>query len=587
MCIFATQKKKNMEHSQVINHIRQVAASLLAVLLLVGCAKPDRSEEVERMNTELTDLGFEDPELALARVDSVEQAGLFKATEANVTRACIYWNAGKCQMASFCCEQALEDADPKNDSSYYCTALGIMANYAMSNGDNGKGITLANEILSYIGDNRSRWAMTMRNHTLTMKAECEDDLKHPDEAELYYLESIDQLMEGALHPREWAEIDPLIFNILEAADFFLDNGRPEKALSLMPKADTVMSRLERIPDVPDYILKWRQNNLLIYQAIVYAANGMTEKAEALYLKHRQIEGLTEIDIAAEGRYLAITNRHDEAVRLFRQADSIYQADEQPITYDYINTRMSSECEALQKAGHTAEALALSGRIRQLSDSIRLQERRINFEQANEIQQQRDEIASRNLSLLINRIILMAALLVCLFVAYMFWRTYQYNKVLDEKNRRLVAEIEQREREQKQAIENLKAEPEESLTSGQKLYRRLCTLMADKQPYTDETLNRESLATLLGTNAKYVEQAIRECSHGETVGDFITRYRLEHVVQLLKTTDEAIALIGEEVGIPSRITLNRLFRNFYGMTCSEYRQATKGNAEGTIANYESH
>jgi AraC-like DNA-binding protein len=99
-------------------------------------------------------------------------------------------------------------------------------------------------------------------------------------------------------------------------------------------------------------------------------------------------------------------------------------------------------------------------------------------------------------------------------------------------------------------------------------------MAEQQPYTDENLNSDTLAQLLGTNAKYVVQAIRECSHGETVGDFITRYRLEHVAHLLKTTDDPIGVVGELSGIPSRVTLSRLFRNAYGMTCREYRQVSQ-------------
>ena len=110
-----------------------------------------------------------------------------------------------------------------------------------------------------------------------------------------------------------------------------------------------------------------------------------------------------------------------------------------------------------------------------------------------------------------------------------------------------------------------------LTTEQILYRRLCALMDEQQPYTNEALNRDALALLLGSNAKYVEQAIRECSKGETVSDFINRYRLEHVARLLKTTDDPIAVIGEISGIPSRATLARLFRMAYGMTPSEYRK----------------
>ena len=99
-------------------------------------------------------------------------------------------------------------------------------------------------------------------------------------------------------------------------------------------------------------------------------------------------------------------------------------------------------------------------------------------------------------------------------------------------------------------------------------------MTAQQPYTDENLNRDTLAQLLGTNTKYVVQAIRECSNGDTVNNFITRYRLEHVAHLLKTTDHPIAVVGELSGIPSRATLARLFRTAYGMTCSEYREAAR-------------
>ena len=52
----------------------------------------------------------------------------------------------------------------------------------------------------------------------------------------------------------------------------------------------------------------------------------------------------------------------------------------------------------------------------------------------------------------------------MFVAYMFWRAAWYNKNITEKNRRLLVEIEQREKEQQQSIEQLESTPEESLTA---------------------------------------------------------------------------------------------------------------------------
>ena len=244
-------------------------------------------------------------------------------------------------------------------------------------------------------------------------------------------------------------------------------------------------------------------------------------------------------------------RYGEAVGLLDDADSMMCSNGEPITDLYVKTILQYKYDALQKAERTTEALALSERIRQLTDSISQQERLADVEQLQEINRQEEEIASRRKTVIIYRILVVAALLVCMFVAYLFWRAAWYNKIITEKNRRLLEEIEQREREQQQSIQQLESAPEESLTAEQQLYCRLCALMAEQQPYTDENLNRDMLAQLLGTNAKYVVQAIRDCSHGETVGDFITRYRLEHVAHLLKTTDDPIGVIGELFGIPSR------------------------------------
>ena len=164
----------------------------------------------------------------------------------------------------------------------------------------------------------------------------------------------------------------------------------------------------------------------------------------------------------------------------------------------------------------------------------------------------------------------------MLIGYLLWRSHRYNRILASKNRKLFAEIEQNRQEQQQEIAQLQAAPVEELNTEQQLYRRICTLMDEEKPYTEETLNRDVLAQMLGTNAKYVEQAIRQCSKGETVNDFINRYRLEHVARLLKTTTDPIAIIGEMSGIPSRATLARLFRIAYGMTPSEYRNTTPKN-----------
>ena len=563
---------------------------LLAVLTLTtGCTKSDRSEEEKTLRYELRDLMLTNPEQALARVDSAEQAGVFSASTANVFRVNVYKNMGQRRLAIYYGEQILHNPEMKSGDRAYYSALLVVNNLLETSGEYGKAIRMADEIIADMDndlkqygadtkDEKYQVALRMKSHLLTFKGECEKNLGHIEEAEHYYLEGIDLMMKGITSPHDRWVIDALFYGVLETTDYYLENDMPEKTLDLVAVGDTALARLERCEDAPGVVLTMRRNNITISQAMIYAANGQLDKSEALYQKHCQAEGLTEIDIAANARYLAMTDRYDEAISLFRQADSLYLAKGSPVSEAYIKFYMMRQYEALQKSGRKDEALALSDRMRQLTDSIHVEERRTDVEQEQEIHQKETEIVSRRQSLVIHRIILMAAVLIILLIAYLLWRAYKYNKVLLEKNRRLVAEMEQREQEQQQAIEQLKAEPEENLTTEQQLFRRLCTLMADQQPYTDETLNRDALVTLIGTNAKYVEQAIRECSHGENVTDFINRHRLEHVARLLKTTDDPIAIIGELSGIPSRATLARLFRNAYGMSCSEYRQAAQAETK---------
>ena len=519
-----------------------ILTTIVTVLaLMIGCTKPDRSDDAQKLSKEIINEGSTNVEHSLERVDSAEQAGLFTAVRANTVKAMISFNADQRRMAAYYAEKAITAEmgyaiTTSADSNLYCKARWLLGNSAYADGEYGKSLALSKEILAFVGDGTTPKDVEMKCRALMQMADCENELGHVDEAERLFLQCIDILMESTQHATSFSEIDPLIYTLLSLNDLYIDNKTPEKALSQVAKTDTAMNRLIRCPDSPDWVIQMRRNHTTISKAMVYAANNQKDKAETLLQEHQQFQGLDDTDKTAEGVCLNIMGHYDEAVRTFNEADSIIRTSGAPITNLYVNTLLNYKYDALQKAGRDKEALAMSNRIRQLTDSIRQQERLADVEQLQEIKRQEEEIASKHQALVVHRIILASAFLVCLLIAYLLWRSYKYNKVLTEKNRKLYEEIEQRRQEQQQEMELLQAAPEERLTTEQQLYRRLCTLMDEQHPYTDETLNRDTLAQRLGTNVKYVEQAIRQCSKGETVSDFINRYRLEHVARLLKTTD---------------------------------------------------
>ena len=553
-------------------------------VLMMGCTKPDRSEEEQKLKEELQKIAFTTPDKAFERIDSAERVGLFSPATANLIRTNFYGQMGQTRLAIFYGEQILNVPELKREGASYYSALLMLGGWLERNAEYGKVLCLCDEIIADVEHEREQGggtsgisaevALRVKSRALTLKGSCELNMDHPDKAEQYFLEAINIMLDGVTHTDDYWVIDPLFIAIGETTEFYLGQGMPQKALKLVAIGDTALARQERCKELPEYVYQIRHNNITINQAMIYAANGQFDKAEALYQKHRQSENLKVYDLGAEARYLSMLGSYDEAVRLFLQADSLYLAQGGSITTEYIKYYMMNQYETLQKAGRKDEAQALSDRMRQLADSIHIQERKIDVKQQEEIRQKELEIANRRQSLIMHRIILVAAILICLLIVYFLWRFHQRNKALLEKNRRLLAEMEQREQEQQQNIELLRAEPQESLTAEQQLFRRICDLMETSDHiYTEADLDRSRLAQLLGTNEHYVSDAISTCTNGKSVNIFLNEYRLRYATRLLATTKDSISLIAELSGF-SRSSFFRIFSDAYGMSPSDYRKAAR-------------
>ena len=379
----------------------RVILLLCAMLILtVGCTKPDRNEEATALSAELLNAAISDMDKALARVDSAENAGLFTAARANIVRASIFENAQRRQMAAYYAEKVVaEDAvvTTPADSNIYCTARWILADGAYVSGEYGKSLSLAKDILAFMGDTSTPKGLAMKCRALSMMADCESKLSHFMESERLFLQCIDILMESSKHATSFSEIDPLIYTLLSLNDLYVDNKMPERALPMMAKMDTAMNRLTRCPNTPEWVIQKRRNNITISKAMVYMSNGQRDKAETLFREHQQSQGLDAVDKMAEGVYLTETGHYDEAIRIIDEADSMMHSNGDPIANIYVNTLLNYKYDVLQKAGRTAEALEMSDRIRQLTDSIRQQERLADVEQMQEIKQQEEEHSSKTLN----------------------------------------------------------------------------------------------------------------------------------------------------------------------------------------------
>ena len=552
---------------------------LCAMLVLMtdctDCTNHDCSKDAIALSEEIVNEGLTNIEYALVRVDSAEEAGVFSAFRANTLKAIIYENADRRRLAAYYAEKAIASeaghaVTTSADSNLHCKARWILGDCAYADGKYGKSLALSKEILAFVGDGKMPKDIEMKCRALSKMADCENKLGHIAESERLFLQCLDILMESTQHATSFSEIDPLIYTLLSLNDLYIENKMPKKALPLIEKMDTAMKRLIRYPNTPDWVMQKRRNNVTISKAMVYAANGHREQAETLHREYQQFQGLGALDKAAEGVYLSIMGRYDDAVRMFDDIDSILSSNGEPISDLYVKTLLNYKYDALQKAGRTVEALAMGDRIRLLTDSIRQQEQQTDVEQLQEINRQEEEIIRKRQSLTIHRILLVAIALLLLMAIYIIRRIHRYNRRLAEKNRSLYEQIQQREQAEAEEQRQLQVQPEEKLTQNQLLYRRLCELMKSPEIYTDSDTNHETLARLLGTNYQYVYAALRECAD-TTPADYLNRLRIQYAAQLLEKSDDPIGLIIEKSGFTNRTTFARLFAANYSMTPSEFRK----------------
>ena len=213
-------RETGCEHLMKKNrYIIMLISVVTVVTLTMGCSKPDRDDEAVALSTKIVNEGLSDAYHALERVDSAEQAGLFTAVRANTIKAIVYANADRRWMAAYYAEKAIaaeagQTVTTSADSNLYYKVRYILAVGAYINGEYGKSLAIAKEILAFVGDGTTPKNVEAKCRALMKMADCESKLGHIAESERLLQQCIDLLMESTQHATDYGEIDPLIYTLL-------------------------------------------------------------------------------------------------------------------------------------------------------------------------------------------------------------------------------------------------------------------------------------------------------------------------------------------------------------------------------------
>lgn len=175
-----------------------------------------------------------------------------------------------------------------------------------------------------------------------------------------------------------------------------------------------------------------------------------------------------------------------------------------------------------------------------------------------------------------QVIIFMSLLCCILLSSVVIAYVRYSANLQRKNQSLYEQINSNLRNAGSSAKVLQMTPEENLGKEMRLFRKISLLMDEEQPYRNPAFNRASMAKILGTNEKYVADAVREGA-GTTVANYITDVRLSYSLELLSDEPAALDDIARDSGFGSYSSFWRAFLKKYSMTPSEYRSLHSKNS----------
>lgn len=551
--------------------------TILLVLTIMGCAGRHDNGRALDIVKEVCEEAYstQDKEQTLLVADSLEKVGIITAPQADYLRAIAYDKAWQMRVAEYFYKKAYNacSSNPKEDWVTYGESGYRMAHLMGQRGDVEGELSVVTDILSKT-EGHEDFPAELTSALLELLAGCQMQLKQPDEAKQTYAKSYEMMKKAVGGAGKGS------FNMIVACcnifDFFLRTSNYDEAEVWLHRTEEELSAYEQHGD-PKLIEEYK-GHVALFRAEWLQATGHAAEAETIYNAIPRSRIFNPLGINTAARYLMAAGRYAEAADMYARLDTTFvAADSARMTFDIISERVIPRYNADRKAGRNSNALAIADAMCTAIDSALVWQKQDDAAELAVIYHTHERelaLEESETKTMIYRILAFSLVAIMLAIIITLWRLAIAHRRMLFKNHELYEVILREQRREVRDILRIAEQPQARRTPSEQLFLRLVELMKKQQPYTDAELNRDMLASMLGTNHRYIDDAIRKCSDSQSTKAFIDSYRVDHAARLLSDTDKPIALIAEMSGFANRTTFNDRFRNRYKMTPSEFRQAAR-------------
>ncbi len=554
---------------------------LCVVLTILGCTgsgKTERGSEADSIYTweNIRQSMMEEPEHALGLIDTAEMRGLADANHANWMRAQVYYNSSTMEdldKARELCLQVLGNKNPVADSLQQQKTLLLLTSICTQTPD-----TYQDAVHYAIeGAKKAHHAgdILQEAYFYFEAGKIMERLQQGSGID-YMTRSLDTYREAARDSVQ--PLPTLSSNLGNAARVLAGQENYTAAIPLLQEKLQVIDRVDK--EYATYPAGWAdQQRAYTYPVLAYCQQMAGDKEGA----RRSAEAFEQTQAAQQPNnqkdmlnYYALAGNAGRIQQIYDRLEPYYREKKDTLSWSYADL-LYMYAMGLNNTGRYREAYQTLARYQVINDSLVQRERQaetLELAQRMKTQEKELRLKDEEAKATIYRILAFSLMAIVLVVIIALWRLAIAHRHVLIKNRELYEVVQLEQQHEVHDIQRIARQSEQERTPGEQLFLRLTELMRKQQSYTDVDLNRETLATMLGTNHRYIDEAIRECSDSPSTKAFIDGYRVDHAARLLTSTDDSIALIAEMSGFANRTTFNEQFRSRFKMTPSEYRRAAK-------------